>query len=120
MRGVRRMVLREGQRLKDGGIACVLPSVACREMGADFVIGSDVWELSWLLRSVGFEPTHKRGKLVYPKHYQRALRHTDLLIAPPIPRAGYVPGKKAVELMIAAGENATHQALQRLLAHPAA
>ena len=29
-----------------GGIACVLPSEACRAMGADFIIGSDVWEVS--------------------------------------------------------------------------
>jgi len=52
LRGVRRPVRREGKRLKDGGIACVLPSEACRAMGADFIIGSDVWEISSLLVSV--------------------------------------------------------------------
>ncbi|MEW6127248.1 MAG: patatin-like phospholipase family protein [Acidobacteriota bacterium] len=120
MRGVRGAVIREGQRLKDGGIACVLPSVSCREMGADFVIGSDVWELSSLLRSVGIHPTHSQRQRIYPSHYRRALHHTDMLVTPAIPHRGYVPGKKAVELMIAAGEQATHQALKRLFIHRAA
>ena len=75
MRGIRRPVQREGKRLKDGGIACVLPSEACRAMGADFIIGSDVWEVSSLLRGVGIEPHHPRAGRTYPLHYHSAV-HT--------------------------------------------
>ncbi len=39
LRVVRRSVFREGRRLKDGGIACVLPARVCREMGAEFSSG---------------------------------------------------------------------------------
>lgn len=111
LRVIRRSVVRAGQRLKDGGIACVLPAHACRELGAELVISSDVWELSSLLRGVGLHPARPRGQQFYPAHYRVALRHTDLLVQPSIPRAGYVPGAAAVERMIAAGEQAVHQAL---------
>src|SRR5262249_31081372 len=115
MRIVRRPVAREGRRLKDGGIACVLPALACREMGADFVVASDVWELGALLRALGLRPAQKRGGRIYPLHYLDAVRHTDLLIQPRIPAAGYVPGARAVELMIDAGYWAARQQLAPLL-----
>ena len=119
MRVVRGTVKREGKHLKDGGIACVLPSEACRALGADFIIGSDVWEVSSLLRGVGIHPHHPRAKRVYPSHYHLSLRHTDLLIHPRIPLAGYLPGPQAVERMIAAGERAARRALDRLAARAA-
>jgi len=111
LRVVRRPVVREGERLKDGGIVCVLPTEACRALGAEFVIASDVWELGSLLRGLGFHPRHPYGLRVYPSHYRRAVRHADLLVTPAIPPAGYVPGAPAVERMIAAGERATQRAL---------
>lgn len=111
MRVVRRPVVRNGHRLKDGGIACVLPAAACRDLGADLVIGSDVWELSSVLRTFGLDPTHSRARRAYPEHFRAALRHTDLLIQPDIPAAGYVPGPMAVDLMIEAGERAARRAL---------
>lgn len=111
LRVIRRPVMRAGQRLKDGGIACVLPALACRELGAEFVIASDVWELSSLLRGMGLEPTAPRGQHLYPAHFRDALLHTDLLIQPAIPAAGYVPGAAAIERMIAAGEQAARQSL---------
>jgi NTE family protein len=114
MRVIRRPVLREGQRLKDGGIACVLPAVECRRMGAEFVIASDVWELSSVLRAIGFHPTGGRGERVYPGHYRRAVRHSDLLITPSIPKSGYIPRAESVELMIEAGEKAAREALALL------
>ncbi|HZS03950.1 MAG TPA: patatin-like phospholipase family protein [Blastocatellia bacterium] len=114
LRVVRRPVVREGERFKDGGLACVLPSVVCREMGAELVIGSDVWELGSLLRGLGFHPTHPRGRQVYPGHYRRAVEQTDLLIQPSIPAIGYVPGAAAVERMIAAGEAAARRMLSFL------
>lgn len=116
LRGIRQPVLREGKRLKDGGIACVLPSEACRAMGADFVIGSDVWEVSSLLRGVGIDPHHPRAGRTYPAHYHAAVRNTNVLIRPSVPLTGYVPGPVAVERMILAGENATRLALLRLTA----
>jgi NTE family protein len=106
MRIIRRSVVRDGQRLKDGGIVCVLPALVCRELGADLVISSDVWELSSLLRSMGIPPSDPRASRIYPSNYLAALKQTDLLIQPEIPVAGYVPGRMAVERMIAAGEEA--------------
>ncbi|MEW6208554.1 MAG: patatin-like phospholipase family protein [Acidobacteriota bacterium] len=119
MRVIRRSVLHKGQRLKDGGIACVLPAVACREMGAEFVIASDVWELSSILRAAGFHTAHPRGERIYPSHYRVAVRHSDLLITPSMPKSGYLPGARAVDLMIEAGERAAHKALARLSDQPA-
>lgn len=111
MRVVRRPVVRNGHRLKDGGIACVLPTAACRDLGAELVIGSDVWELSSVLRMLGLDPFHPRSHRAYPRHFQAALRSTDLLVQPNIPAAGYLPGSKGVDLMIDAGERAAHRAL---------
>jgi NTE family protein len=119
LRGVRRPVRREGKRLKDGGIACALPSEACRAMGADFVVGSDVWEISSLLRGFGMDPHHPRASRAYPSHYHSALRNTDLLVQPKVPLAGYLPGALAIERMIWAGENATRLALSRFAAKAA-
>jgi NTE family protein len=112
---IRRPVTRDGERLKDGGIACVLPARACRDLGAEFVVGSDVWEISSLLRSVGLSPSKARAGHLYPSHYRQALHLTDLLIHPKIPKSGYLPGGKAIHRMITAGENAAQQALSRLL-----
>jgi len=119
LRGVRRPVKREGKQLKDGGIACVLPSEACRAMGADFVIGSDVWEFSSLLRGVGIDPHHPRAGRTYPSHYHSAVRNTDILIHPRVPFAGYLPGPLAIDRMISAGENAASLALDRFAAQAA-
>jgi NTE family protein len=113
LRVIRRPVRREGRLLKDGGIACVLPSEACRSMGANIVVGSDVWEISSLLRSAGISPTHPRARRGYPTHYRTALSHTDVLIHPRIPLAGYGLGSTAIDRMISAGESAALQALDR-------
>lgn len=119
LRLVRRPVEREGKRLKDGGIACVLPSEACRAIGADFVIGSDVWEISSILRGVGVDPHHPHGSRTYPSHYHSAVRATDLIIHPRVPFAGYLPGPGAVERMISAGADAAWLALHRFAAQAA-
>jgi NTE family protein len=111
MRGIRRPVKRAGKQLKDGGITCVLPSEACRTLGAKFIIGSDVWELSSLLRGAGMEAHHPWAAFTYPLHYHAALRCTSLLIQPQIPLSGYVPGSQALERMMAAGEDAARRAL---------
>lgn len=114
LRLLRRAVVREGLRLKDGGFSCVLPSHACRDLGATFVIGSDVWEWSSLMRSVGCSPTGPRwSSRAYPSQYRFALSHTSIHIHPEIPLAGYVPGHAAVDHMIAVGERATYQALEQ-------
>lgn len=120
LRIIRRPVAREGQRLKDGGIACVLPTLACRELGAEVVIASDVWELSSFLRGMRLQPTMPRGDRFYPAHYRIAVHHADLLIQPSVPPISYLPGAAAVERMIAAGEHATYQALSRCLETKAA
>lgn len=109
IRLLRRPVIREGLELKDGGFSCVLPTHACRELGADFVIASDVWEWSSLLRSLGCSPF--RTAHFYPSHYRFALSHADIHVHPEIPISGYVPGATAVDRMIAVGERAAHRAL---------
>jgi NTE family protein len=116
MRILRRHVVREGKRLKDGGFTCVLPSEPCRVMGANFIVGSDVWEVSSALRSVGIAPHHPRVGRSYPSHYHCAINHTDVLISPKVPLSGYVPSPMAVEKMISAGEMAAWSALTRFAA----
>jgi NTE family protein len=120
MRGVRRPVKRTGKQLKDGGITCVLPSEACRTLGAEFIIGSDVWELSSLLRGAGMDAHHPWAAFTYPLHYHAALRCTGLLIQPQIPLSGYVPGPQALERMIVAGEDAARRALDQFTTKSAA
>ena len=83
-------------------------------LGADLVIASDVWELGALLRGLGLHPLGARSAHLYPSHYRRAVHHTDVLVTPSIPPAGYVPGARAVERMIAAGERAAWRELERL------
>ena len=115
LRVLRRPVVRNGLRLKDGGFSCVLPTRACRELGAEFVIASDVWEWSSLMRSLGYSPyDQRRTSRAYPSHYRFALSHTDIHIHPQIPANGYVPSAIAVDRMIAVGECATYQALESL------
>ncbi|HWC16247.1 MAG TPA: patatin-like phospholipase family protein [Terriglobales bacterium] len=108
----RRPVALNGVKLKDGGISCVLPSVACREMGAEFIIASDVWELSALLRGVGLAHTSPAAEHVYPSHYMRAVASTDLLIQSAVPITGYVPAGDFVNRLISAGERAARIALE--------
>ena len=109
VRLLRRPVVREGLQLKDGGFSCVLPTHACRELGADFVIASDVWEWSSLLRSLGCSPF--RMAQVYPSHYRFALSQADVHIHPQIPFSGYIPRATTVDRMIAVGEQAARHAL---------
>ncbi|MBZ5522908.1 MAG: patatin-like phospholipase family protein [Acidobacteriia bacterium] len=116
----RRRVAREGHMLKDGGLACVLPSAACRELGADFIIASDVWALSAFLRGVGLTHTHSRMQRAWPRQYLHAVREADLLVQPQIPLGVYLPAKVSVERLIAAGEAATLRALSSLSRQPAA
>src|ERR1051326_57436 len=66
---LRRPVGREGERLVDGGVVCVMPAMACRELGAEFVIGSDVWEWSATLQVLGCDPAHPLSARFYPAHY---------------------------------------------------
>lgn len=114
VRLLRRSVIREGLQLKDGGFSCVLPAQACRELGADFIIGSDVWEWSSMMRSLGYSPLDQQRNRTYPRHYLSALAHTDIHIHPQIPLSGYIPGSSAVDKMITVGERATYRALESL------
>jgi predicted acylesterase/phospholipase RssA len=108
IRVLRRPKSLNGDRLEDGGSSCVLPSVVCRQMGADFVIASDVWEWSALLSGAGVTPAHHQAARLYPRQYLFALSHTNALIKTPAPLAGYLPG--SVNRLIAAGEAAAQNA----------
>lgn len=106
IRFLRKPVMREGKRLKDGGMACVLPTEACREMGAEVVIASDVWEFSSMMRSAGYHPHCPRKGRFYPSHFRQSVAEADLLIQPDIPLSGYLPTSGAVRRMMEAGEKA--------------
>ena len=108
----RRPVLLGGERLKDGGFSCVLPSEVCRELGADTVIASDVWEFSALLRSIGIGPAHRRARSLYPAHYMRAVARTDFLVQPRIPLSSYVLAPGFVDRLISSGEMAARRILE--------
>lgn len=115
MRVVRRPVLLNGLKLKDGGISCVLPSLECRKLGADLIIGSDVWEFSAFLRGLGMTHNHRQARRIYPRHYLDAANTSDVLIQPDIPLKVYMPGCVSIDQLIAAGEAATHKVLRPLL-----
>src|ERR1041384_1465727 len=104
---LRRPVLREGVKLRDGGSTCVSPAQVCRQLGAEFVIASDVWDWSSLMRSIGLSP--QRAPRAYPSNYRVALAQTDIHIQPRIPLAGHFAGKSAVDRMIAVGELAARR-----------
>jgi predicted acylesterase/phospholipase RssA len=108
----RRAVLREGLELKDGGFTSVVPAPACRELGADFVIASDVWEWTALLRTIGCSPS--RTPRLYSPSYHLAMSLTDVHIHPRIPISGYIPGPAAVDRMIAVGERTAQRMLDSL------
>lgn len=114
VRVVRRPVPLNGEKLKDGGISCVLPSLECRELGAEFVIASDVWEFSAFFRDMGISHEHRRARHVFPNHYLEAVRSADMLVQPDIPITVYVPGLMSVDRLIATGEAATHRMLAQL------
>lgn len=111
VRVVRRSVVLNGERLKDGGISCVLPSLECRAMGAEFIIGSDVWEVAALFRNLGLNHEHPQAPRFYPPHYLEAAHDSQILIQPDIPTKVYIPGCISIDFLIAAGEKATHLAL---------
>jgi NTE family protein len=112
VRLVRRPVVLGGERLKDGGFSCVLPSQMCRDLGADFVIASDVWEFSALLRGIGITHRHRLAGRIYPPHYMRAVQSSDLLIQPAIPLSSYVLLPGFVDRLIASGEAAARRVME--------
>jgi NTE family protein len=114
IRGVRRPVLLDGERLKDGGISRVLPSLTCRELGADFVIASDVWEFSALLRAVGVRHTHRYAHRAYPDHYMCAVGSSDVLIQPAVPLSSYLLVPNFIDRLIDSGETAARRVLRSL------
>ena len=70
----------------------MLPSRICRQLGADFVIGSDVWELSSALRSIGVFPHTPSGSSVLPFSLSGCTSpFSNLLIQPRIPALGMAP-----------------------------
>jgi NTE family protein len=111
MRVLRGTVSLNGERLKDGGISCVLPSCQCRGLGADFIIASDVWEFGAFFRGLGIPYDHPHARFVYPRQYLDAAQAANLLIQPDIPIRVYVPGCVSIDQLIVAGEKAAQRAL---------
>jgi NTE family protein len=111
MRVFRGTVSLNGERLKDGGITCVLPSCQCRSLGADFIVASDVWELGAFFRGLGIAYDHPHARFVYPRQYLEATQAANLLIQPDIPIRVYVPGCVSIDQLIVAGEKAAQRVL---------
>jgi len=111
---VRFPVKRNGMRLWDGGLRCVLPTEVCRELGADFVISSDVWELGNIMRMLESLPGHEIRKSPFIANYKKSQLDSDLLITSAIPLSCFIPGQTAVDRLLKEGEIAAKSALAKL------
>ena len=110
---VRLPVKRNGMRLWDGGLRCVLPTEVCRELGADFVISSDVWELGNIMRRLENLPGHETRKSPFIANYKKSQQDSDLLITSDIPLSCFIPGQTAVDRLLKEGEIAAKTALAK-------
>ena len=88
----------------DGGWACVLPAKICRARGCRNVVSSDVWWRASVARKSGFRTSSRFADRIYSRQYMDAVRSSDLLIHPPIPAAGIVPGRLGLHTLIKSGE----------------
>src|SRR5882724_12318630 len=111
---VRLPVRRNGLRLWDGGLRCVLPTEVCRELGAELVISSDVWELGNIMRRLEHLPGHEIRKSPFIANYKKSQQTTNLLITSNIPLSCFIPGQAAVDRLLKEGEIAALAALANL------
>jgi NTE family protein len=111
---VRLPVTRDGMRLWDGGLRCVLPTEVCRDLGAELVISSDVWELGNIMRRLENLPGHEIRKSPFVANYKKSLQATDLLITSNIPLSCFIPGQAAVDRLLKEGEIAARAALANI------
>jgi NTE family protein len=88
----------------DGGWACVLPAKVCREHGCRNVVSSDVWWRASVARKTGFRTTGRFADQIYSHQYMEAVRNSDLVIHPPIPAMGILPGQQGLRSLIRSGE----------------
>ncbi|HEX9254126.1 MAG TPA: patatin-like phospholipase family protein, partial [Candidatus Angelobacter sp.] len=95
----------------DGGWACVLPAVVCRDSGCRKVISSDVWWRASVARKSGFKTTSRFAEQAYSRQYIEAVRNSDIVIHPRIPAAGIVPGAFGMRSLIESGEAAAEKAM---------
>jgi NTE family protein len=95
----------------DGGWACVLPAKVCRDRGCRKVISSDVWWRASVARKSGVKTVSRFAEQIYSRQYMEAVRKSDLLIHPPIPVVGMVPGRLGMRTLIDSGEAAAEKAL---------
>ena len=108
---VRLPVKRDELQLWDGGLICVLPAVVCRELGADHVISSDVWEFGEILRKLKRLPQTRDTKPRFIANYRQAVEETDLMITSSIPLSCFIPVQASVHRMLEAGAAAAKKAL---------
>lgn len=95
----------------DGGWACVLPAKVCRDRGCRSVISSDVWWRASVARKSGVKTANRFAEQIYSRQYMEAVRKSDLLIHPPIPALGMVPGRLGMQTLIKSGEAEAEKAL---------
>ncbi len=95
----------------DGGWGCVLPAVVCRDRGCKKVISSDVWWRASVARKSGISTNGRFADQIYSRQYMEAVRKSDLVIHPPIPAAGMVPGPGGMRILIRSGEAEAEKAL---------
>jgi NTE family protein len=99
-----RRVKIEDRFYTDGGWACVLPARVCRARGCRNVVSSDVWWRASVARKSGFRTSSRFADRIYSRQYMDAVRSSDLLIHPPIPAGGIVPGRLGLRTLIKSGE----------------
>jgi NTE family protein len=112
---MRRPVVREGARLKDGGFTSVMPVLQCRALGARYVIASDVWQRAALLGAIGCQPGGSWASRLFPRDYRASAGSADIHIRASIPPHACVPTAWGIERLIAAGEYSARRALAAFL-----
>lgn len=104
----------DGRLLCDGGISANLPVQAARELGADYVIGVDLFAPEYDGRGgplgIGFSAIE-----TLIRHSGGGINQADCLIVPPIDDHDYLRFSKS-ETFIALGETAARQKLSQILA----
>jgi NTE family protein len=95
----------------DGGWACVLPAVVCRDHGCRKVISSDVWWRASVARKSGFSTSGRFAEQAYSRQYMEAVRNSDVVIHPRIPPEGIMPGRFGMRSLIRSGQAAAERAL---------
>ncbi|MCA9938071.1 MAG: patatin-like phospholipase family protein [Anaerolineales bacterium] len=105
---------KDGRQLVDGGIADNLPAEILREMGADYVIGVDIFAPHWD-RRLGPLGAGLMGIETLIRRAGGGLNHVDCLIAPRLSGISFLRFNQ-VERLLALGQEAAQACLPQIRA----